>query len=103
MVNTEVPVEDMATADLSIYGSNVLARYNKLRQDFYTKVGHYYRQSVRSEYTKESELIQMLEQLSELKEHYTSICDILTGRGEHTRIDQNSHFPSNDFLFKHIG
>ena len=73
--------DTLSDSDLQLIANDTRKDYNKLRHSFYRKAQSYYNQAIAGSYHKEEDLIEMLNELSKLKQRYLSICDILKKRG----------------------
>ncbi len=90
-------LESLDTDRLVILAAETRAEYHRLRDRFYQTSRGYYHQHTTSSYYKEEDLIQILENLSSIKQSYKELCDILKSRG---MMYFGGQWTSNDSLYK---
>lgn len=69
------------TNDLMLLATDIRGQYSKKKQTFYNLSQRYYMQAIASNYYKEDDIADALEECRRLKAQYLDICEILKGRG----------------------
>lgn len=90
----------MENDELLLLSNDTMKQFHDIRQSLFTKMKHYYNQSIASTYYDESDMIRELETLKQIKQRHMLICKELKKRGLSSRSDRNFGELSNGLFTK---